>query len=151
MQGPQKRDVKTPPPTPAAHRRRPGHPRAEVFATLVSRPIRTVLAWQALASVACALGATFVSGGNAGWSAAMGGMVTLASTVAYALMLGAGEKSSAGASVATMLRAEAVKIVVVMGGLWLVLTRFSAVVPLALLVAFVVTVLLFSVALLSRS
>lgn len=81
----------------------------------------------------------------------MGGMVTLASTVAYALMLGAGEKSSAGASVATMLRAEAVKIVVVMGGLWLVLTRFSAVVPLALLVAFVVTVLLFSVALLSRS
>jgi ATP synthase protein I len=148
------RDVKTPPPPPAT-RGRPSRSRtgkrAEVFATLVSRPIRTVLCWQALASAACALVAALGSGGNAAWSAAMGGGVTVASTVAYALMLGAGEKSSAGASVATMLRAEAVKIVVVIGGLWVALTRFSGVVPLALFVTFVITVLLFRVAFLVRN
>jgi ATP synthase protein I len=144
------RDVKTPPPPPAP-RGRPSRPRAEVFATLASRPIRTVLCWQALASLACALVAALWSGGNAAWSAAMGGGVTVASTVAYALMLGAGEKSSAVASVSTMLRAEAVKIVVVFVGLWLALTRFHGVVPLALFVTFVVTVLLFRVAFLVRN
>ena len=145
------RDVKTPPPTPAWHVRRRGQRRADVFATLVSRPIRTVLAWQALASIACALAAALWSGGNAGWSAAIGGGITVASTVAYALMLGAGEKSNASASVATMLRAEAVKIVVVIGGFWVALTRFAGVVQFALFVTFVITVLLFRVAMLVRS
>ena len=110
-----------------------------------------MLCWQALASLACALVAALWSGGNAAWSAAMGGGVTVASTVAYALMLGAGEKSSAVASVSTMLRAEAVKIVVVFVGLWLALTRFQGVVPLALFVSFVITVLLFRVAFLVRN
>jgi ATP synthase protein I len=113
--------------------------------------MRTVLLWQTLASLACALVAIAWSGGNAAWSAAMGGGATVASTIAYALMLGVGEKSSAGASVATMLRAEAVKIVVVIGGLWVALTRFSGVVPLALFVTFVISVLLFRVAFLVRN
>ena len=148
--GPAMRDVKTstrPPATPGRSTRK----RARVFAMLVSRPIRAVLLWQSLASVVCALGAALWSGGNAGWSAAMGGGVTVASTIAYALMLGAGEKANAGASVATMLRAEAVKIVVVIGGLWLALTRFDGVVQLALFVTFVITVLLFRVAFLVRN
>jgi ATP synthase protein I len=144
------RDVKTPPPPPATRGRR-SRPRTEMFAALASRPIRTVLCWQALASLACALVAAFWSGSNAAWSAAMGGGVTVASTLAYALMLGAGEKSSAVAAVATMLRAEAVKIVVVFVGLWLALTRFQGVMPLALIVTFVITVLLFRVAFLARN
>ncbi len=73
------------------------------------------------------------------------------STLAYAVVLGIGDTTSAGASVATMLRAEAVKIVVIMIGLWLALTRWHGVVPGALLAAFVITVLLFSVALLTRN
>lgn len=144
------RDVKTPPRPPATPDR-PPRQRAPVFAMLASRPIRAVLLWQSLTGLVFALVAAAWSGGDAAWSAAMGGGVTVASTIAYALMLGAGEKASAAASVATMLRAEAVKIVVVIGGLWLALTRFEGVVPSALFATFVVTVLLFRVAFLVRN
>ncbi len=136
----------TPPGKPARRSRR----QAALFAPLASRPIRAVLRWQLLAGAACALAALLGWGTRAGWSAALGAGITIASTVAYALMLGAGEKSSAAASVATMLRAEAVKIVVVIGGFWMALTRIAGVVQFALFATFVVTVLLFRVALLVR-
>lgn len=136
-----------PPATPG----RPARKHAKAFAALVSRPLRNVLRWQALATVACVAIAVAWRGGDAGWSAALGGGVTMLSTLAYAVVLDIGDTASAGASVATMLRAEAVKIVVIMIGLWLALTRWHGIVPGALLAAFVITVLLFSVALLTRN
>lgn len=141
------RDAQSPPPGEPGRRSRR---RGALFAPLASRPIRAVLRWQLLAGAACALAALLGWGSRAGWSAALGAGITVASTVAYALMLGAGEKSSAAASVATMLRAEAVKIVVVIGGFWIALTRVAGVVQFALFATFVVTVLLFRVALLVR-
>ena len=49
----------------------------------------------------------------------------MASTVAYALVLGIGGKATAGASVVTMLRAEGAKILVIFAGLWWAMTRYS--------------------------
>ncbi|MEO8485188.1 MAG: ATP synthase subunit I [Betaproteobacteria bacterium] len=117
---------------------------------LKSKPIRKALAWQALATVAIAAGAGLWAGGHAALSAALGGLVTLSSTVVYAFVLGIGPKASADAAVVTMLRAEGAKILVIILQLWLVLATYRDVVQAALFAAFAITVLLFSTALLAR-
>ena len=117
---------------------------------LKSKPIRTVLAWQAIATVAIAAMAGGWAGLHAALSAALGGTVTLTSTVVYAFVLGIGQTATAGASVVTMLRAEGAKILVILLQLWLVLATYRDVVAAALFTAFVVTVLLFRTAFLAR-
>lgn len=57
---------------------------------------------------------------------------------------------TAGATVVAMFRAEGSKILVIIGQLWLVLATYREVVLPALLASFVVTVLLFRVALFVR-
>ena len=123
---------------------------AGVTPPLKSKPIRTVLAWQALATVAIAAVAGAWAGFHAALSAALGGVVTLTSTVVYAFVLGIGQTASAGASVVTMLRAEGAKVLVIILQLWLVLTTYKDVVLAALFAAFVITVLLFRTAFLAR-
>lgn len=123
---------------------------AGVTPPLKSKPIRTVLAWQALATVAIAAVAGAWAGFHAAMSAALGGVVTLTSTVVYAFVLGIGQTATAGASVVTMLRAEGAKILVIILQLWLVLATYRDVVAAALFSAFVVTVLLFRTAFLAR-
>ncbi len=117
---------------------------------LKSKPIQTVLKWQALATVAIAAVAGLWAGGHGALSATLGGVVTLSSTVVYAFVLGVGNTATAGHSVVTMLRAEGAKILVIILQLWLVLTTYKDVVPAALIAAFVVTVLLFRTAFLAR-
>ncbi|MFO1282918.1 MAG: hypothetical protein U1F51_10695 [Burkholderiales bacterium] len=117
---------------------------------LKSKPIRTVLVWQALATVAIAAVAGVWAGFDAALSAALGGTVTLTSTVVYAFVLGIGQTATAGASVVTMLRAEGAKVLVIILQLWLVLATYRDVVAAALFTAFVVTVLLFRTAFLAR-
>ncbi len=123
---------------------------AGVEPPLKSKPIRTVLAWQALATLAIAAVAGVWAGGHAALSAALGGLVTLSSTVVYAFVLGIGRTATAGASVVTMLRAEGAKILVIILQLWLVLTTYRDVVLAALFAAFAITVLLFRTAFLAR-
>ena len=121
---------------------------------LKSRPILTVLRWQAIATLAIAALSGLWAGPHAALSAALGGLVTLSSTVVYAFVLGMGlnsrQTASADASIVTMLRAEGAKILVVILQLWLVLATYKDVVLAALFAAFAITVLLFSTALLAR-
>ena len=117
---------------------------------LKSRPILTVLRWQAIATLAIAALSGLWAGPHAALSAALGGLVTLSSTVVYAFVLGIGKTASAGASIVTMLRAEGAKILVIILQLWLVLATYKDVVLAALFAAFAITVLLFSTALLAR-
>ena len=121
---------------------------------LKSRPILTVLRWQAIATLAIAAASGLWAGPHAALSAALGGLVTLSSTVVYAFVLGlglkAGSPASAGASIVTMLRAEGAKVLVIILQLWLVLTTYKDVVLAAMFAAFAITVLLFSTALLAR-
>jgi len=70
--------------------------------------------------------------------------------VVYAVVLGVGRRDTPGRTVAAMFRAEASKIVVIILQLWLVLTTYKEIVAAAFLAAFVITVLLFRVALFVR-
>ena len=80
----------------------------------------------------------------------LGGVINLSAGVVYAFVLAMAPGKTAGATMVAMFRAEAAKILVIIGQLWLVLATYKDAVLPALLAAFVVTVLLFRVALFVR-
>jgi len=80
----------------------------------------------------------------------LGGMVNVVAGLVYGglLGLGLGAKAipDAGATLGAMFRAEAGKIVVIVGGLWLALSTYRDLVPAAFFTAFFTTVVVFSMA-----
>jgi ATP synthase protein I len=124
--------------------------RAALQAPLSLRPIVRVTRWQALATLAVVVVAGLWAGGHAALSAALGGIVNIAAALVFAVVLAISRPSSAGGTVAALFRAEAGKVLVIVGQLYLVLTTYKEVVPAAFLASFVITVLLFRLALLDR-
>ena len=122
---------------------------------LSTKPYVAVLRWQALATLVLALvawtwaGATW-DGRDAALSALLGGLVNITAGVVYAVVLFISRPASAGHTVATLFRAEGSKILVIIVQLWIVLAAYNDVVVPAFFTAFVVTVLLFRVALFVR-
>ena len=109
-----------------------------------------MLLWQAVATLIIAVIAGLWAGVHGAVSAGLGGVVNLTAGVVYAFVLAIAPPKTAGATIAALFRAEAAKIFVIIGLLWLVLSTYhEAVVP-AFLAAFIVTVLLFRVALFIR-
>lgn len=125
-----------------------------MISPLKTKPIRTVLLWQLAATLAMAAIAGVWAGGHGAISAVLGGVINIAAGVVYAFLLGVGLGTrpvpDAGASLVAMLRAEAAKIVVIIGGLWLALTTYPDLVLPAFFTAFVVTVIVFSMAIFVR-
>ena len=119
-------------------------------APLSTPAIRRVLRWQAIVTVVAAAAAYVWGGGHAAMSAALGGIVNVAAVVVFAVVYSLSRPTSAGGTVAALFRAEAFKILVIVGQLWLVLANYKEVVPAAFLATFVITVLLFRIALLDR-
>jgi ATP synthase protein I len=119
-------------------------------APLSTPAIRRVLRWQAVVTVAGAIAAYAWGGGNAALSAALGGFVNIAAVVVFAVVYTLSRPVSAGGTVAALFRAEAIKILLIVGQLWLVLANYKEVVPVAFFATFVITVLLFRIALLDR-
>ena len=121
-----------------------------MISPLKTKPIRTVLLWQLIATAAIAALAGFWAGGEAALSAVLGGAVNLAAGVAYAFLLGWGlggkAVPGAGEALVAMFRAEAGKILVIIGGLWAALTMYQEVVAAAFFAAFAATVIAFSMA-----
>jgi ATP synthase protein I len=122
--------------------------RAASQALLATRPLVRVTRWQAVATLAIASVAWLWAGGHAALSAALGGIVNITAAVVFAAVLAISRPASAGGTVAALFRAEAGKVLVIVGQLLLVLTTYKEVVPAAFLASFVVTVLLFRLALL---
>ena len=116
-----------------------------------SKAIRTVLWWQIGATGALALIAGPMGGGHAVVSVLLGGLVSILGGFFYAVVgaLG-GSKQSAGDALLRVLRAEAVKIFAIVTGLAITLTAYQDVVVLAFLGTFVLTTLIFSMAILVR-
>lgn len=109
-----------------------------------------MLAWQTAATlvIACIAGAW--AGMHGALSAVLGGVINLSAGTVYAFVIAIAPPKTAGATLVALFRAEAVKILMIIGLLWLVLSTYhEAVVP-AFLAAFIVTVLLFRAALLFR-
>lgn len=111
-----------------------------------SKPIRTVLRWQLIATAAMALTAGALGEIHTGISALLGGLVSIAAGWAFAVVAALGKAGSAGGALLAVLRAEAVKIVLIVILLWLVLTTYQDVAAVVFIGAFAVTTLIFSMA-----
>ena len=114
------------------------------------RPIRIVLQWQVIATAALSLGAALLWGKDGALSAALGGAVNIAAGWVYGWRVAQGQGGTAGEALRTMLRAEAFKILLVVVGLWLVLSNYRDIVHVAFFAAFVVTVGVFAAAIAVR-
>ena len=112
----------------------------------LKRPIRTVLRWQLFATAALTFLAGMLAGGHGALSAALGGAVSMCAGGASAIVASLGDKQSAGGVVTGALRAEGVKIVLIVGLLWLVLATYADVVAPAFFGSFIATILIFSMA-----
>jgi ATP synthase protein I len=117
-----------------------------ILPPLLGKPIFTVLKWQVAATALLTLAAALMAGKHAAASAAFGGVVSIVAGVASALVAVLGKGQSAGGVLVGALRAEAVKIGLALFLLWLVLSNYPQVAVGVLLGAFIVTMLIFSMA-----
>jgi ATP synthase protein I len=112
-----------------------------------SKPIRTVLLWQLIATVVVTVIAGILDGGHGAMSAALGGMVSLAAGLGFAAVIqGLGRSRSAGGALVTALQAEAVKLGLAVVLLGVVLASYKDVVPSICVGSFILTILIFSMA-----
>ena len=112
----------------------------------LAKPIRTVLRWQVVATAALAVVAGVLAGGHGALSAALGGAVSILSGLASAVVASLGRARSAEGALFAVLRAEAVKIGLIVVLLWLVLATYKDVAVLVFLGTFAVTVVIFTMA-----
>ncbi|UCF77180.1 MAG: ATP synthase subunit I [Betaproteobacteria bacterium] len=112
----------------------------------LSKPLRTVLRWQVTATAALALVAGLWAGVDGALSAALGGLVNICAGLGFAVAASLGRPESAGVTLLAALRAEAVKVGLVVMLLWLVLTTYKGIVVTAFMGTFAVTVLIFAMA-----
>jgi ATP synthase protein I len=116
-----------------------------------SKPIRTVLLWQLIATVVLAAIAGVFEGGHGAISAALGGAVSLAAGLGFAAVIqGLGRSRSAGGALVTALQAEAVKLGLAIALLGVVLVSYKDVVPSICVGSFIVTILIFTMAIFVR-
>lgn len=111
-----------------------------------SKPIRTVLLWQFAVTATISVAAALLVGVHGAISAAAGGLVSIVAGMASALVASLGKARSAGGVLVGALKAEAVKIGLALVLLWLVLTNYGEVMVAAFLGAFIVTMVIFSMA-----
>jgi ATP synthase protein I len=127
-----------------------GAKRPNAMLRALRKPIRTVLTWQLAATAVMTLvAALFADAGIAtasAVSAAAGGAVSIIAGLASALVASLGNTKSAGGVLVGALRAEAVKIGLALLLLWLVLANYEQAVVAVLLGAWLVTMLIFSMA-----
>ncbi|HSQ80598.1 MAG TPA: ATP synthase subunit I [Casimicrobiaceae bacterium] len=114
------------------------------------RPLRTALVWQAGATLVIAALAGALAGVNGALSALLGGLINVSAGVVYAFVVRLSPVRTPGATVMGAVRAEAAKIIMILGQLWLVMSTYRDLVLPALFAAFIITVLLFRVALFVR-
>jgi ATP synthase protein I len=114
------------------------------------RPIRIVLRWQVIVTAVLSLLAALLWGWDGALSAVLGGMVNIVAGGVYGWRVAQGEARTAGEALRTMLRAEALKILLVVVGLALVLSNYRDIVHAAFFTAFVITVGVFAAAIAVR-
>lgn len=113
---------------------------------LRSRAIRTVLRWQLAATVLLAGAGAYFAGPHGALSAALGGMASLGASLGFAAVASLGQSDSAAGVLIGALRAEGIKILLIVLLLWLVMANYEDVVAIAFLGTFFVATALFSAA-----
>lgn len=113
---------------------------------MLSKPIRTVLRWQILATAVLTMLAGALAGAHGAISAALGGAVSVCAGCSSAWVATTGTADSAGGVLIAALMAEGVKIGLIVALMLVVLATYDDVVMPAFFGSFFVTVLLFSMA-----
>ena len=90
-----------------------------------SKPALVVIRWQIIASVVMALSGAALLGLHAATSALLGGFVNVFSGLVFALMTLPRNDRTAEAAIRTLVRAEAVKIALIVLQIWLALTAYK--------------------------
>jgi len=112
-----------------------------MFVGVRSRPIRTVLRWQLIATAALSLTAAVLWGAHGAVSAVLGGLVNITAGWVAGWMGTRRRMHDAGEALRTMLRAEGTKIGLIIVQFWLVLANYKEIVVAGFLTTFVLTVL----------
>jgi len=110
------------------------------------RPIRVVTRWQVIATAALTMVALLLWGRDGAVSAALGGAVNIVAGWVYGWRVSQGEARTAGEALRTMMRAEGLKVLLIIVQLLLVLTNYREIVHAAFFAAFVITVGIFAAA-----
>ncbi|MBP6367857.1 MAG: ATP synthase subunit I [Nitrosomonas sp.] len=113
-----------------------------------NRPLKVVICTQLTITVVVAIVIGFWLGIHGVVSVILGGMVSSVSSAAFAIIISRHKGYSASDIVRTALRAEAVKIIIIIILLWAVLKNYENINVYAFIGVFVVTILAHSVALL---
>jgi ATP synthase protein I len=113
----------------------------------VWRKFRPVIGLQVLATAIIASIAAWNAGVHGAISAALGGLISIIAGLVFVLLTGRNKVRSAGEVLLVAFKAEAAKLFLAIILLWLVLTLYQEVVIVGLIGSFVVSILIFSMAL----
>jgi len=113
----------------------------------VWRKFRPVIGLQVLATAIIASIAAWNAGVHGAVSAALGGLISIISGLVFVLLTARSKVRSAGEVLLVAFKAEGAKLFLAILLLWLVLTLYQDVVVVGLIGSFVVSILIFSVAL----
>lgn len=113
---------------------------------MLSKPIRTVLRWQLIATAAMTLLGGVLGGVHGALSASLGGAVSVCAGWISGMAAASGKGESAGGVLVTALMAEGIKLGVIACLLGIVLFVYAEVVVPAFLGSFVITAVIFSMA-----
>lgn len=112
--------------------------------------MRTVLRWQIYVTLALGMLAAGVAGTHGAVSALLGGLVNQVADLAYALLVSGNRVTTAGNTLRKLFRAEAARIVLIVFQMGWVLTSYKDVVHAAFFISFVVSVIVFRMAILVK-
>lgn len=110
------------------------------------RIFRPIIGLQVLSTAAATLLAAWIAGTHGAISAALGGSIGVIAGLAYAALAARSKSKSAGEALYQVLRAEVVKVVLMILLLWIVFATYRDVVAIGLIGSFIATVLIFTLA-----
>ncbi len=111
-----------------------------------SKPIRTVLVWQVIATVALTLAASLLDGAHAAASTGLGGLVSVIAGYVFVAVGTFAQTDSAGDAIVAALKAEVAKLFTIALLLALILMTYSNVVVAALVGALILCTFISSMA-----
>ena len=111
------------------------------------RKFRPVIGLQVLATIIIASIAAWFAGVHGAISAGLGGLISITSGLVFVVLTASSKVRSAGEVLLVALKAEAAKLFLAIFLLWLVLATYPEAVVVGLIGSFVVSLLIFSMAL----
>lgn len=111
------------------------------------KPLSIVLRWQLVVTIAIAIALALLMDLRSSVSAFLGGMISVISSMAFAIIVSRHKGYTAGGTIRTALRAEAVKIFLTIALLWTVFKLYDNVNAFAFIGTFILTVIMHSLVL----